>query len=751
MRDIEIKIGETGYADYVEHFIGNQYENDASRLVFDLPAGYVGKGYYQYTLFTLSNDKAIVRKIVDNKCIIDRDITNVAGLTLIQVIVKNIEGADDLSDGLVICSQPISCYIKPSNYNSDKITNESIDKNIIVLLEEFDALLAEIRTADDRFKAITDAKSNMTEVIDARAGYKLLKYRLEAFNNLINENMLNIKINKGNISQNVARFNSLNEKINAIKNGSFCKAESLNDMTDTSKLYVLTTNGNWYYHNGTSWVIGGIFQAIELAKKSVDVEKTNFIKRLNLIDVNSFTVLDNTRFYKADVSDLVGGNLIFKSDVGALIDFELSDGSYNTSVYYELKKENIINVPDNAINIRIRYGVDDVDTLNYITLMTESDYNMFSDVDFDNLYCKLYELEKVKSDIKVIYDELSRIIFDYSKNYQENIDIEWTAGYYFSANGVLTADSGYKITDYLPVSYGDKIKIKGACEYNTRIYNFYDKYKNVISSYPSSNKNYGYTEEVELTIPENVAYIRLCSPTRYNTILYTLFKYDYVNNDNIEFNVLNNKTILFTGDSICYGAGERPDVEDWKDTGWVKRIRENNSLSNVYGYGLGGTTIAKRTDKTNSILERLDTMLAENPDADYIIIQGGVNDAYCYETVPLGEITKGFNDELDEYTFSGALESLFKKAQLNWQGKKIGFIVTFKIPSASYLNDYMERAKEICEKYSIPYLDLFTASGLNYHLTEIRTNYSDNADGCHPNAKGYDFISPTIEKWIKSL
>lgn len=751
MRDIEIKIDENGYANYVEHFIANQYENEASQLVFDLPPCYVGKGYYQYAVFTLSNDKSIIRKIVDSKCIIDRDITNVAGLTLVQVIVKNIEGADDLSDGLVVCSQPISCYIKQSSYNSDKITNESIDKNIIVLLDEFDALLAEIRKADDRFKAITDASSNMSEVIDARAGYKVLRNRLDSLTNLISNNSSNIKINTSNITKNSSNLSSLNQKINTLIKNTFCKAESIDDMVDTTKLYVLTSDGNWYYYNGETWVIGGIFQAIEIADKSINVEKTDFIKRLNLIDINNFTVLDDTRFYKADVSYLIGNNIIFKSDVGALIDFEISEGTYNTPVYYELKKENLINVPENAINIRIRYGVNDVSTLNYITLMAESDYNEFKDVEFNNLYCKLYELEKVKSEIKIIYDEIARIVFDFSKNYQENTDIVWTEGYYFSANGVLTEDKGYKVTDYLPVSYGDKIKIHGACEYNTRIYNFYDKYKNVIGSYPSENKEYNYIEEVEVIIPENVAYIRLCSPTRYNTIFYYLLKYNSINIDDVESNVLNNKTLLFTGDSICYGAGERPDVEDWKDTGWVKRIRENNPLSNVYGYGLGGTTIAKRKDKTNSILERLDTMLAENPDADYIIIQGGVNDAYCYETIPLGEISTGYNEELDEYTFSGALESLFKKAQLKWQGKKIGFIVTFKIPSASYLNDYMERAKEICEKYSVPYLDLFKSSGLNYHLTEIKDNYSDNADGCHPNSKGYDFISPIIEKWIKSL
>lgn len=259
MRDIEIKIDENGYAKYIEHFIGNQYENDASQLVFDLPKGYVGKDYYQYAVFTLSNDKAIVRKIVDSKCIIDRDITNVAGLTLIQVIVKTIEGADDLSDGLVICSQPISCYIKPASYSSDKITNESIDKNIIVLLDEFDTLLAEIRTADNRFKAITDANNNMTEVIDARDGYKVLKNRLDAM-------MKSITVNEANTSINYKNINALKNKVESIVNGAPLVVSSIDDMTDTTRVYVNTVDGNWYYYNGETWIIGGVYQASEDSK-----------------------------------------------------------------------------------------------------------------------------------------------------------------------------------------------------------------------------------------------------------------------------------------------------------------------------------------------------------------------------------------------------------------------------------------------------------------------------------------------------
>ncbi|MEE3404573.1 MAG: hypothetical protein VZR73_10870, partial [Acutalibacteraceae bacterium] len=36
---------------------------------------------------------------------------------------------------------------------------------------------------------------------------------------------------------------------------------SVSAMTDPSKLYLLTTDGNWYYHNGTTFVSGGVYGA----------------------------------------------------------------------------------------------------------------------------------------------------------------------------------------------------------------------------------------------------------------------------------------------------------------------------------------------------------------------------------------------------------------------------------------------------------------------------------------------------------
>lgn len=219
---------------------------------------------------------------------------------------------------------------------------------------------------------------------------------------------------------------------------------------------------------------------------------------------------------------------------------------------------------------------------------------------------------------------------------------------------------------------------------------------------------------------------------------------------NLENNPLYAKTVLFTGDSICAGFIDNGDGTYGKQYGWAEIIKENNPSITMKNYGASGTTVATFDTATNSILQRLDTMYTEYPEADWIVLEGGVNDCYSSK-VELGNITQGYTSSLDTTTFCGALESLFKKSIEYWPGKKICFIVTFKVPTAVNFKSYMDKAKEICEKWSIPYIDLYSKSGLEFNVDYIKNNYSYGQGGLHPNVEGYKIITPKIEAWMKSL
>lgn len=59
-----------------------------------------------------------------------------------------------------------------------------------------------------------------------------------------------------------ALIQEVRTKMNQIVGGATpTPVSSVSAMTDTSKLYLLTTDGEWYYYNGSAWVSGGVYGA----------------------------------------------------------------------------------------------------------------------------------------------------------------------------------------------------------------------------------------------------------------------------------------------------------------------------------------------------------------------------------------------------------------------------------------------------------------------------------------------------------
>ena len=236
------------------------------------------------------------------------------------------------------------------------------------------------------------------------------------------------------------------------------------------------------------------------------------------------------------------------------------------------------------------------------------------------------------------------------------------------------------------------------------------------------------------------------------------------------------KTAIFDGDSICRGDSSYP-YEGAFTYGYAGRIGKANYM-NWKNYGIGGGVITSASNPAltgkHSVVDNVDTMYADYPDADLIIFEGGTNDADLLgdaiaDPSVLGTyIGNDYSGNYDATTFTGALETIFYKATNYWKGKKIGFIITQKMglnPSydAEHYNRraYFERAIVICEKWGIPYLNLWDGCYLNprnpncyNNSLDIENNTTQGylyTDGQHLTNKGYDYISPIIEDWMKSL
>lgn len=64
----------------------------------------------------------------------------------------------------------------------------------------------------------------------------------------------------------------IDNKVSALVSSAPIPVSNTSGMTDTSKIYVNTTDGKWYYYNGSAWVIGGTYQSTGIGNNSITSE-----------------------------------------------------------------------------------------------------------------------------------------------------------------------------------------------------------------------------------------------------------------------------------------------------------------------------------------------------------------------------------------------------------------------------------------------------------------------------------------------
>jgi hypothetical protein len=135
------------------------------------------------------------------------------------------------------------------------------------------------------------------------------------------------------------------------------------------------------------------------------------------------------------------------------------------------------------------------------------------------------------------------------------------------------------------------------------------------------------------------------------------------------------------------------------------------------------------------------------------------------DNVPLGTFDDNdYTGTLDTTTVCGALESIFRQSIIKWVGKPICFIFIHrcygtKTPNtAGYTYQEMrDKMIGICHKYSIPFYDAYTESGLNAYNDIQNTNFltangTGTPDGTHPNEAGYRaYYVPQVISLFESI
>lgn len=241
------------------------------------------------------------------------------------------------------------------------------------------------------------------------------------------------------------------------------------------------------------------------------------------------------------------------------------------------------------------------------------------------------------------------------------------------------------------------------------------------------------------------------------------------NVNTIKRNTLYGGTIIFDGDSICSAGSEG----NAPYNGYAYRIGHGNTMT-YHNVGVGGATIAGDTYYQDSsprhwISRYIDTIHQNYSSLDYLILEGGTNDADILGNNGIGTLdVNDYSGSYDDTTFTGALDSLFYKALNYYPNAKIGFIIAQKMgvsndytSTGNIRRKFFERAMDVCKKWGISYINLWDNSPLNPKLPCYYNSSLDEqgnrdggyayTDGQHLTGIGYDIISPAIESWIRTL
>lgn len=202
------------------------------------------------------------------------------------------------------------------------------------------------------------------------------------------------------------------------------------------------------------------------------------------------------------------------------------------------------------------------------------------------------------------------------------------------------------------------------------------------------------------------------------------------------------KIIHCLGDSITRGVGDN-------NLGWVSHLQQMLPNTTIRNYGISGTTISQFEEHGQEFVFRFQDM---EPDADVIIVFGGIND--YNHGLPLGD-TKSQGPD----TFYGALKLIVSGLIEKYPLADLMFITPIKVSGfkgyphwstansdGRTLSEYRDAIVHVCKTYSVPVLDLFHTSGLTPDIPSAKALLL--SDGLHPSPLGYEKVTRKIYNFL---
>lgn len=201
-------------------------------------------------------------------------------------------------------------------------------------------------------------------------------------------------------------ISNLQTEINRLASGSPLVVSSISDMTDTTRIYVNTTNGHWYWYDGITRQDGGVYQAAE------DSETLEILKQK--IEV-PYKIIENSIISglwmgtSGKISTGIGDKLtIFPVEANKSYIIYSTNYKLNTNNYYFAYLGFTNTYPEENVNytqILSGTGNNDITPINYTYTPTENGYILIRNEALSSV--SVWEINSIYNSIIEIYKALN--------------------------------------------------------------------------------------------------------------------------------------------------------------------------------------------------------------------------------------------------------------------------------------------------------------------------------------------------------
>ena len=482
-------------------------------------------------------------------------------------------------------------YIELKNYIDTYFDNLDVQEEVNKKLDE----MAEDGTITNLIKGYIDPlyQAYETSINDEISSFKTLT------NNKLLEQDGEILTFKNSVNQQIT---TIDAKVESSTSGSPLVATSVADMTDTTKTYVNTSDGKWYYYDGDSWEIGGTYQSTGIADNSVGTFQLSYEYKEdtnNLLDVANAHV--GKQWSTADTTTAFTDTLQNQATWTAYPCVQVEPGetykplntagqeyTVNSVVYYD---ENGDYLNNGSVPVGTAFTIPA--DCHYVKMSANSSYGITQFKLYNASYTPTYEPYKYKTKV-VLKDDLTPINTSLTNNTNDitkikNIIRNWTDNTYITkVDGSAVSDqysTPYSATDFIPVIGGKEICLRNVHIASNACVAGYDKYKNYIdavTSGPDLVSNYDWTTD------SDVEYIRVTCRTE-NKDSVQIYYSDLKHNDhdtridNIENNTNLKVNNLLMNNNKALATWIDDDTASTTAINNVKTICDNLEIKATFG------------------------------------------------------------------------------------------------------------------------------------------------------------------------